>query len=156
MQVRHFVVVVGQSWRLVVFLKTVTQRSFLWFFIAFCLVVSEQMFFKAKQEVDNSVVFVVGQSWCLVVVFGDGHPKKLPVIFHWIWPSSFRDVFLSHCWQTYRRTDDGQRLTSCSGEITRDHKRWWQKESNMIQVYLNWELMEDAINLPRLTWSIKN
>jgi len=23
-------------------------------------------------------------------IFVDSHPKKLPVMFHWIWPGSFR------------------------------------------------------------------
>ena len=28
-------------------------------------------------------------------IFVEGHPRKLPVKFHWIWPCSFRDGFLS-------------------------------------------------------------
>ena len=34
-------------------------------------------------------------------IFVEGHPRKLPVKFHWIWPCSFR-VFLSNCWRKYR------------------------------------------------------
>jgi len=32
-------------------------------------------------------------------IFVDGHLKKLPVMFHWIWPCSFRRCFLSNCWR---------------------------------------------------------
>jgi len=35
-------------------------------------------------------------------IFVDGHPDKLPVMFHLIYPSSFRDV-LSNCWRMDRR-----------------------------------------------------
>ena len=67
------------------------------------------MFFKAKQEVDYYVVVVGGggdQSWRLVVFLKTVTKKQLPVMCHWIWPSSFQRCFLSNCWRTFgRRTN---------------------------------------------------
>jgi len=77
------------------------------------------MFFKAKQEVRHFVVVVVvvGQSWRLI-------EKKLPVMFHWIWSSSFRRIFSSNCWWTEVQTDGRTMDKDQSEKLTR---RWAKK-----------------------------